>query len=324
MKIFYGSKNVELLRNPVACIGIFDGIHLGHRKVIRRVLNYSPKERDRIIITFDPHPETVLRPEKELPRIMSLEHRISIFEKMGVDAVVVIHFSDYIAMMTPENFIEKEIKKMGVKTVYVGENFHFGRGKAGDVNSFREIGKRYGVDVRIVYSIKRRGKVISSTWLRNLISKGNLEIAEKLLRRPVSVYGEVVKGESRGRELGVPTANIDPHHEVSPPPGVYAVKVDFDGALYDGVVNIGFKPTFYGKNANERREPHVEVHLIGFSGDLYKKSLEIFFIKLLRKEKRFTDGDALLKQMRSDIQNAYKYLNRKNIITRIKKYKNLK
>ena len=323
MKIFYGYKNIEKLDDPVACIGIFDGVHLGHKKVIQRVLNARTKKRDKIIITFDPHPQVILNPKKELPRIMSLEHRLFIFEKMGIDAAVVIKFTDFIASMTPEDFVKKVLLSIGTKTVYVGENFHFGRGKTGNVKSFQEIGEKCGVDVRIVYSVKKGAKTVSSTWLRQLISSGRIEKAAELLRRPASVYGEVVKGESRGRELGIPTANVDPHHEVSPPPGVYAAKTDVDGKLYDGVVNVGFKPTFYGGRLNKRKEPNIEVHLIDFKGDLYGKRVEIFFVKRLRRERPFKSGDLLVNQIKKDIQQAYGFLHSKEISSKIRRYKNL-
>ena len=152
---------------------------------------------------------------------------------------------------------------------------------------------------------------------------GKIEKAAELLRRPVSVYGEVVKGESRGRELGVPTANIDPHHEVSPPPGVYAVITDVDGKLYEGVVNIGFKPTFYGKKLNKRKEPNIEVHIINFEGNLYGKNLEIFFIKRLRKERLFKREVSLVQRIEKDIKQARSFLQSKRIEAKIKRYKNL-
>jgi riboflavin kinase/FMN adenylyltransferase len=164
MKTFYGYKNIEKLTDPIACIGIFDGIHLGHKKVIQRVLNLRAKNRDKVIITFDPHPQTVLNPGKELPRILSLEHWLCIFDKLGVDAAVVIKFTDAIANMTPEDFIKKVLVKISTRTVYVGENFHFGKGKRGNIKTFQLLGKEYGVDVRVVYSVKKGRKIVSSTY----------------------------------------------------------------------------------------------------------------------------------------------------------------
>ncbi|MFC1549206.1 bifunctional riboflavin kinase/FMN adenylyltransferase [Candidatus Omnitrophota bacterium] len=267
MKVLYGYRDLDKkLKDPIIAIGIFDGIHIGHKRVIKKVLSSREPGRDKVIVTFDPHPQTVLRPDKVPPRIMSLGHRLFIFEKMGLDAVIVIRFTDFIAMMPPEEFIKRVIRGIGCRKVYVGENFHFGRGKSGNIGDLREIGKRYGIDVRTVPPVKLGRKAASSTWLRKLIRSGNIERAEKILRRPVSVLGTVVKGDARGKTMGRPTANIDPHQEVIPPPGVYAVKADISGKLYDGVLNIGFKPTFYGGRLKKRKEPHIEAHIIDYTG----------------------------------------------------------
>ena len=246
-----------------------------------------------------------------------------IFEKMGLDAVIVIRFTDFIAMMPPEEFIKRVIRGIGCRKVYVGENFHFGRGKSGNIVDLREIGKRYGIDVRTVPPVKLGRKAASSTWLRKLIRSGNIERAEQIVRRPVSVLGTVVKGDARGKTMGRPTANIDPHQEVIPPPGVYAVKADISGKLYDGVLNIGFKPTFYGGRLKKRKEPHIEAHIIDYTGDIYGHPMEIFFIKKIRKEKHFKNIEALVRQIDKDAEKAKKVLHSKKIILKIKRYKHL-
>ncbi|MDP8299863.1 MAG: bifunctional riboflavin kinase/FAD synthetase [Candidatus Tantalella remota] len=324
MKTLYGYRDIAgKLKDPVAAIGIFDGIHLGHKRVINKVIFSTVAGQDRVVITFDPHPQAVLDPGKNPPRIMSLDHRLSMFEKMGVDATVVIRFTDFIASMSPEEFIKRVLVSTGAKKIFVGNNFHFGSGKSGNVQSFKDLGKKYGISVNAVGPVKKRGRVVSSTWLRSLIIRGDIEKAENLLRRPVSVLGIVVAGDSRGKELGVPTANIDPHHEVIPPPGVYAVKVDVGGELFDGVLNIGFKPTFYGRKLKKRKEPHIEVHINGFDGDLYGHTLEVFFIKRLRREKKFKNEDALKKQIAKDNEIASKVLSGKRVVHKIRKYKSL-
>ena len=322
MKILYGYRNKAELKDPIVAIGIFDGVHIGHKRLIKRILNSPDRRRDKTIVTFDPHPQTVLNPRKTPPRIMSLEHRLSIFEKMGLDAAVVIHFSDFIASMTPEEFIQKVIiHGMGAQTVYVGGNFHFGKGRAGDIESFKAVGKKYGLEIYTVQPVRKSGKIVSSTWLRRLIIKGDLKKAEKLLRRPVSVLGTVIKGDARGKILGIPTANIDPHQEVIPPPGVYAVKVDISGKLHDGILNIGFRPTFYGRRPLKRKEPLMEVHIFDLDRDLYGSSMEIFFIKKLRREKKFADAEALIRQIKKDAEHVKKALGSKRILYKIRKYK---
>ena len=322
MKVLYGYRGTsDKLKDPVAAIGIFDGVHVGHKKVIRKVLNSTIPGGDRIVITFDPHPRTVLFPEKNSPRIMSLEHRLSIFEKMGLDAVVIVRFTEFLSEMSPEEFIKRVLSGIGTKKVYVGSNFYFGSKKSGDSRALKSLAQKYGIEVHAAGPVKRRGRVVSSTWLRKLISSGRILEAEKLLRRPVSVLGTVVSGEKRGRELGAPTANIDPHHEVIPSPGVYAVFVDFKGSMYEGVINIGFNPTFYGRKLKKRREPKVEVNLFDFEGNVYGQPIEIFFIKKLRREKAFRSPDKLKKQIHQDILAAKKILSGKNIGRKIEPYK---
>ncbi|MFQ5952138.1 MAG: bifunctional riboflavin kinase/FAD synthetase [Candidatus Omnitrophota bacterium] len=322
MKILSGYRNRTELKDPIAAIGIFDGVHIGHKRLIKRILNSPGRGRDKTIVTFDPHPQTVLRPGKTPPRIMSLEHRLAIFEKMGLDAAVVIHFTDFIAAMSPDEFIQKVILSgIGARTVYVGGNFHFGRGRTGNIESFKKIGKKYGLEVHTIPPVRKNGRIVSSTWLRRLITKGNLEKAEKLLRRPVSVLGTVVRGDERGRVLGIPTANIDPHQEVIPPPGVYAVKVDTDGKIHDGLLNIGFRPTFYGRRPLRRKEPHIEVHVFDLDRDLYGSSMEIFFIKKLRKERKFASKEKLIEQIKEDAKLARGFLSSKRILYKIRKYK---
>jgi len=323
MKIYNGYRNATDLKDPIVAIGIFDGLHVGHKRVINRMLRVRDAGRDRVILTFDPHPRSVLHPGKPHPRIMSLEHRLLIFRKMGVDAAVVLHFSEHIAGMSPEDFIRRVIAGIGARTVYVGGNFHFGRGKSGDIDTLKKIGSLYGVDVRKVMPVRKRGRVVSSTWVRGLVSGGRIKEAEKLLRRPVSILGTVVRGDERGTTLGIPTANIDPHQEVIPPPGVYAVKIDIEDDLYDGVLNIGFKPTFYGRSFRKREEPRIEVHVFGFSGHLYGLAIEIFFIKRLRREKRFRNAEALVRQISADKASARKLLESPRILSRIRKYKYL-
>jgi riboflavin kinase/FMN adenylyltransferase len=324
MQILYGYRNLEKkLKDPIIAIGIFDGIHLGHKRVIKKLLSFREPAREKVVVTFDPHPQTILRPGKRPPRIMSLDHRLFILGKMGLDAVIVIRFTDSVAMMSPEEFVKKVIKSIGARKVYVGNNFHFGKGKSGNVEKFKEIGRECGIDVQIVQPVKKGGKVVSSTWLRKLIKEGKIARAEQLLRRPVSVLGTVVKGDELGKTLGNPTANIDPHQEVIPPSGVYAVKVDISGKLYDGVLNRGFKPTFYGTKLKKRKEPRIEVHVIGYEGDLYGQNIEIFFIKRLRKEKHFKTREALIRQIKRDILKAKDVLSSKKILWKIKRYKYL-
>lgn len=307
MKILYGYRNLrDKLNNPIAAIGMFDGIHIGHRRVISKLFCQKDRSSEKVVITFDPHPQVTLEPKKVPPRIMSLEHRLSVFENMGIDTVIVIRFTDAIASMAPEDFVKTVIRGMGIKKVLVGSNFRFGQGKTGNVSAFRDIAAKEGISVEVVRPVRKNRRIVSSTWLRKLITSGKIRMAQKLLRRPVSILGRVVKGEGVGKIINIPTANIEACQEVIPPPGVYAVKVDIGRKLYDGVLNIGFKPTFYGKKLKKRKEPRIEVHITNFKGDLYGHFIEIFFIVRLRSEKHFRNIEKLKTQIKRDIARAEK------------------
>jgi riboflavin kinase / FMN adenylyltransferase len=308
MKVLRGYKGAgRSLVKPVLAIGIFDGVHLGHRKVIEKMMA-SSGGGDKTILTFDPHPETVLRPHADLPRIMSLEHRLKLFSEMGLDAAIVVKFSLHVAEMSPEDFIERVIMRgIGSERVFVGDNFYFGKGASANTDKFRKAGTERGIKVDVVKAVKKGGKIISSTRLRKLVSAGSLNEAEKLLGRPVSVLGTVVAGDGIGRAIGTPTANIDPHHEVIPPVGVYAVKVSLKGKHFPGVLNIGYKPTFYGRS-HKRKEPVIEAHILGFEGELYGRDIEILFITKLREEKRFSSSERLYQQIKKDIKETLNFI----------------
>ncbi|HNX90634.1 MAG TPA: bifunctional riboflavin kinase/FAD synthetase [Candidatus Omnitrophota bacterium] len=320
MKVFYGYKNVCQLKDPALAIGIFDGVHIGHKKIISKLIRCPGPGRDHVVMTFDPHPRSVLIPAKPLPRIMSLEHRLLILERLGVDVAVVVSFTEHIANMSPEDFVRQVISHIGARTVFVGSNFRFGSSKQGGIADLADIGEKYGITLKAVQPVRSRGKIVSSTWIRSLIAHGNLNEAAKLLRRPVSVLGTVVGGDERGRTLGFPTANIDPHQEVIPPPGVYAVKVCVHGKIHDGILNIGFNPTFYGPRQHRREEPSIEVNIFDFHGNLYGSRIEIFFLRYLRKERRFRDQRDLVSAIQKDIILARVILGDKRSLARINKY----
>ncbi len=321
MRVFSGYKAAQSeLKDPVIAIGIFDGVHIGHVRVIRKMLGTKEHTADKVVLTFDPHPRVFFGSVKDAPRIMSLEHRLSIFRRMGADAAIVVKFTRHIAEMSPEDFVREVLKPLGTRLVYVGANFYFGKNKCGNADVFRAIGLENGIEVRVVPPVRKNGRIVSSTWLRKLISRGDLAGSGTLLRRPVSVLGTVVKGESIAKTFGIPTANIDPHHEVVPPPGVYAVKGDVEGVIRDGVLNIGFKPTFFGYKLKKRKEPFLEVHFMNFQGDLYGKNIELFFFFLLRSEKKFRDIEELRRQIGEDISAAKRLLVTPKTFKRIRRF----
>jgi riboflavin kinase/FMN adenylyltransferase len=258
------------------------------------------------VVTFEPHPLEVLRPHMTPPMLISVKHRMRLLEEEGVDMAAVINFTGDFAVMTPFCFAEEVLKKrLNAKDLLVGEDFVLGRGRAGNVKNLKRIGRRLGFNVRVIKPLKAGGQVISSTLIRRLIMSGRLENARQLLGRNVSVLGTVVRGYRRGRTIGFPTANIDPHHEAIPPSGVYAVKVKIGRKEHIGVANIGFRPTFY--DAKGEKERVIEVHILDFSRLIYGKDAEVIFLKRIRQERKFKNKISLSSRIKRDIDIAKKY-----------------
>jgi riboflavin kinase/FMN adenylyltransferase len=308
MRVVYGLHSLKgFVKGTVLAIGVFDGLHVGHRKIIETVVKAAKKRKVKsVVLTFDPHPEKVLRSKGRAQSLISLSHRIKLIEELGVDILVVLDFSRAMADIAPEDFVRKIlVGRLGVAEIFVGDNFYFGRrGRAG-VAELIKFGKSFGFKVSIVRPVKVGRNIVSSSLIRKLIISGELSKASKLLARRVSVLGTVVSGARLARELGYPTANLNPHHEVIPPGGVYAVSVSFKGRLYRGVLNIGLRPTFYSPRD---REPAIEVHIFDFKEKVYGHDLEVFFIKKLRNEVAFAGRDELVKQIEKDEKAARKAL----------------
>ena len=296
------------MKKSVVTIGVFDGVHVGHRAVIEETVGRARATGAlSIVVTFDPHPLKVLGGGHLAPSLMSLKHRVKTIKDLGVDKVMVMKFDRRLSTMDPEVFINKAIHGgLNAAEIFVGEDFCFGKGAGADIKELKRIGRAAGMKVHSVKAVKRGRRVISSSEIRRLIVSGKIAEASKLLGRPFSILGTVVSGARLARALGYPTANINPHHEAMPPSGVYAVKVKFGSKLYKGVMNIGVRPTFYDHGRDI--EPSIEVHIFGFRGDIYGKDLEIFFVKRMRAEKKFNTIDSLIEQVKKDEKAAKRLL----------------
>ncbi len=297
----------KLKRGSVVSIGVFDGVHIGHKKIIADVVRAGRALRlNSVVVTFNPHPLKVIDPKHSIPSIVSLHHRLRLIESLGVDAAIVLNFTRSVSRLTPECFVKNIlISRLHAKEVIVGENFYFGKDAKADAGALKAIGKRSGLKVRIIGSVKKSGTVVSSSVIRQLILKGALREASGLLGRPVSVLGTVVAGSKFARVLGYPTANINPHHEAIPPFGVYAVRARFAGKLYKGLLNIGVRPTFF---SSRDEEPTIEVHIFGFHKRIYGKEIEVLFVRKLRAEKKFRTREALIRQIDADALQARRIL----------------
>jgi riboflavin kinase/FMN adenylyltransferase len=307
MRIIHGVKNLKIKKPIAATIGIFDGIHRGHKRLLGQLKKRAKSIRGKsCVLTFDPHPAKVLRPRKTPPMLISTKHKLNLLAAEGIDIAVLINFTKGFANINPTRFVkEMLVKKTSVKELLVGERFSFGRNKSGNVERLRKLGGRFGFKVHSISPLKAGKKIISSTLIRKLIMSGRLNEAKKLLGRNISILGTVTKGARRGRTLGFPTANLNLHHEAIPPSGVYVVKVRLKNRKYRGILNIGFRPTFSGTTCE--KEPTAEVHIFGFNKSIYEKDIEVIFLKRIRGERKFKNKDHLLSRINKDIAIAKKY-----------------
>jgi len=299
MKIIYGFGKIKKLRRPVVALGVFDGLHLGHRNILQAaVIKAGQIKGTSLVLTFFPHPQ-----KKE--SLYSLEHRLRLIAELGVEACLVVNFTSSFASMSAVDFIAKIlVEKIRARFVYVGRNFRFGRQAAGDYRLLIKEAKRYKFGVKIFDIIKSGNLTVSSTTVRKLIKNFEIKKAAKLLGRPVSVLGTVIRGSRLGRLWGVPTANIKAHHEVIPPAGIYAVQIVFSKKKYSGVCYIGKRPTLQLKDKALR----IEVHLFDFHKNIYGMTLEIQFIKLIRLDRKFASFKDLFTQIQKDIISCRKIL----------------
>jgi riboflavin kinase/FMN adenylyltransferase len=299
MEIIYGVGQIRKFRRPVVALGVFDGLHLGHRNILQATVKKAAEIKGTsLVLTFFPHPQ-----KKE--SLYSLEHRLRLIAELKVDVCIVVNFTSSFAKISAQDFIAKIlVKKIQANFVYVGKNFRFGHQAFGDYRLLAVSAKKYNFGLKIFNVVKSAGLTISSTAIRKLIKNSEIRKAQKLLGRRVSVLGTVIRGSRLGRLLGFPTANIKAHHEVIPPTGIYAVQIIFSKKKYNGVCYIGKRPTIHLKNKAIR----IEVHLFDFHKNIYGKVLEIQFIKLIRFDQKFSSLKNLSIQIKKDIISCRRIL----------------
>jgi riboflavin kinase / FMN adenylyltransferase len=288
-------------QHPVLALGNFDGLHRGHMKIIERVRRVaSERAATAVVMTFDPHPPRVVRPDKAPPLLMTKAQRLEALSRAGIDGVAVVRFTPELSQWDPETFVHTVLADwLRVSVVWVGANFLFGRDRAGNFSMLRSLGARYGFRTEKIDPVRYKEFVVSSTRIRRLISEGRVDEAGALLGHPYTIEGDVVHGDERGRQIGVPTANIVSDNELIPPLGVYATTVRLDGVIYPSVTNVGVRPTF-----GDDGRVVVETHLLGTTLDLYGRRLVLGFIQRVRDERRFDDVEQLKAQIASDVQKT--------------------
>ena len=302
MKIFNTSRIPKSFKRSALAIGNFDGAHRGHQKVFLKAKNFAKKNKIKFgILTFDPLPVMFFNKKIKNYRLTSEENKLHLLKKYGVDFVIKIKFNRKFSKISAENFIKNIIyKKINPKFIFVSNNFKFGNKREGDVKELIKNEKVFDFKIIKPKPLVLKDKVVSSTLIRNFLMLGELNKANKLLKRKWSIEGIVQKGRQQGKKIGFPTCNIDIKDYVIAKPGVYAVRVYKKNkkSYLKGIANLGYRPTF------KQKKILLEVHIFNFSGNLYNKHLSVEFIKFIRKEKKFKNIDELRKQINSDLRIA--------------------
>lgn len=311
MKIIDKLSEIEELNieNTAVALGKFDGLHKGHLEVMRRLTEEKTNGLKALVFTFSNNPKNFLKPENEKKsgnKLFTVKEKLMVYERMGIDIIVVYPLETGILGMEPETFIKNIlVDKLGVKKVVCGENFRYGKDRKGDTNSLKLLGKKYGFRADVLPMISDQGEVISSTLIRGLISDGEIEKANRLLGYQYTIVGKVVHGNEIGRTIDTPTANIIPDEDkLLPPFGVYLSLCDIDGKIYGGITNIGTKPTV----TEDKKKITVETYFLNYAGDLYDRILEIKLVKHTRNEIKFSGLTQLKEQLEKDKDMCRKYL----------------
>jgi riboflavin kinase/FMN adenylyltransferase len=295
-----GPLAAETFTAPVATIGVFDGVHLGHRRVLETAKSYARElGGDLVVVTFDVHPRAVTV-GRAPPLVTSLPHRLILLERQGVSATVVLHFDETLREMSAERFVDEVlVARIGVRVLVLGHDSHFGKDRRGDFELATKLLAPRGVRVARVEPVRLDdGRIVSSSAIRDAVLRGDFAAGEELVGRPPALYGTVVRGDGRGRTLGYPTANLDLAGELRPSRGVYGASVELDGRALPALVNIGGRPTFHpeGDAADT-----VEVHVLDWTGDLYGRALEVRLFGRMRDERRFSGAEELKAQIARDV-----------------------
>jgi riboflavin kinase/FMN adenylyltransferase len=287
-------------------LGNFDGLHIGHMALINTLIRESRLNGlSSVVYTFTRHPENILRKKLITPLLLTESKKIELLSETTLDNVYFDEFNEVFSRLSPEEFVVDILKnKLNIKLAVAGYDYRFGYKGAGDIPQLKELGNKYGFKVVVIPPITCDNEIISSTRIRECVTKGELETAYKLLGRNYSIIAQVVSGRRVGNTIGFPTANIHPEKFlVLPHNGVYITKTLLNGRLYNSMTNVGFNPTF-----EDVRQKTVETHIIDFNQDIYGEKIEVFFLKKIRDEKKFSSVDALVKQITQDMKVTRDYL----------------
>ncbi len=307
MRLFHGTDNAAIHRPTVLTLGVFDGLHLGHQLIMRTVV-----ERARAaaavptVITFDPHPRSVLHPASSPPLLQTLDQKVEGLGVLGIEQTIVVAFTKEFSLVRAEDFLREVVhERLHAKEVYLGKGFAFGHNREGHIDLLRRVSSNLGFLAEEVPELSLRNRRISSSRIRELLAQGKVNLARRMLGRPYGVEGRVVRGAERGHSLGFPTANLRPQNRVIPARGVYVTGTLIDGQWRRSVTNVGVRPTF-----ESNAEPSLETFVMDWSGDLYGDVIRVRFLHRLRDEQRFSSIDELRIQIEKDVRRAGSYFQR--------------
>lgn len=306
MEILQSISELGKLRGPLfLAIGVFDGVHRGHQAVISTSADHARRDNGTpVVVTFDPHPEKVLRPARAPHLLSATQHKIVLIRNLGVGHLLIINFDKAFAATEPEDFVEQLANhSKPLREICVGHEWAFGKNRRGNLDLLKKLGAKLNFEVVGVPPVKANGEVVSSTAIRRAIEEGDLAKAAAMLGREYTILGTVTHGDNLGKKIGFPTANLSAHNEQFPPNGVYAAEARIDHELHRGVINLGVRPTVSGGKSEQRV---LEIHLFDFDRDLYGRDVEVRFLKFLRPEKKFENLDTLVQQIRNDVEQARK------------------
>ncbi|MBZ0200580.1 MAG: bifunctional riboflavin kinase/FAD synthetase [Ignavibacteriaceae bacterium] len=303
MHVFYDLAEVQKNNKTVVTLGTFDGLHLGHQKIIKTVVDKASGNGGRsFLITFEPHPRNIISKDYKLELLTTINEKTELLNKLGVENLLVINFTKEFSQLSPEQFIKNYlVDGLGASSIIIGYDHHFGKGRGGDAATIKELGSEYHFDATTVEPFKLDDEIVSSTKIRSALKDGNLAGANKMLGRYYSFSGTVVSGDKRGRQLGFPTANIklDEEKKLLPSLGIYLVEFIVDAQKHFGLLSIGKRPTFYNSGSVV-----PEVYIYDFNADIYGKHVTVNMVARIRGEEKYSSPEKLIEQMNIDKKNG--------------------
>ena len=303
MNIFHDISEINKDENTFLTLGTFDGVHLGHRKIIDRLISKTRNADGRnFLITFDPHPRNVITKNADFKILSTPTEKAVVLEKLGIMNLLIINFTKEFSQQSAEEFFKNYIiDRIGIKEIVIGYDHHFGKGRGGDESTLRDLGRQYGFGVEAVDAFRYDGEIISSTKIRKAIAEGSIKTANAYLDRNYEFSGTVIEGDKRGRELGFPTANIKPDNEYKllPALGIYLVEFFVGNRRFFGLLSIGKRPTFYNSG-----KIVPEVYVYDFDEEIYGENVRVAVLERLRGEEKFSSADELVTQMKIDKKNG--------------------